>query len=122
MSYNLSVKRYSNLRGHCIRLYVAAAKKHAHSANESREAGDPSVKYLQWDKSLFDVVLFQFVKRFKIGKIVQKPKGNRESWNKKEIDLENCIHELKLFYPNSVTFLNENLWFLFKRDFHLCTC
>ena len=33
------------LRGHCIRLYVAAAKKRAHSANESREAGDPS-KYI----------------------------------------------------------------------------
>ena len=43
LNYNLRVKRYSNLRGHCIRLYVAAAQKHAHSANESREAGDPSV-------------------------------------------------------------------------------
>ena len=25
LSYNLRVKRYSNLQGHCIRLYVAAA-------------------------------------------------------------------------------------------------
>jgi hypothetical protein len=40
--------RYSDLRGHCIRLCVATAarsKKRAHSANESLEAGDPSTVY-----------------------------------------------------------------------------